>query len=167
MQWIVTIHKELVTNRGKYGTMLWSGAIHQQCMQGLKLCRLGNNGHWCKKYGLWFGYYKVALQCYSTMSYNVLFLCSGVFQSIVGWCEILGPLNAVMCQIPDIARGRLGTKSLFCTVKCFMQLPPIIVQIVTLKCNLHLLHFKIFIAVQCIDMKQSCQHCRWAFITLQ
>ena len=33
------------------------------------------------------------------------FLYSGVFQSIVGWCEILGPLNAVMCQIPDIARG--------------------------------------------------------------
>ena len=37
-----------------------------------------------------------------TMCY---FLYSGAFQSIVGWCEILGPLNAVMCQIPDIARG--------------------------------------------------------------
>ena len=92
-------HNLLVTNRGKYGTMLWSGVIHQWCMVRAEIVQGGKLRAMVQK--IWL---LVRVQS-CTRSYNVLFLYSSVFQSIVGWCEILGPLNAVMCQIPDIARG--------------------------------------------------------------
>ena len=79
--------------------MLWSGVIHQWCMVRTELVQGGKLRAMVQK--IWL---LVRVQS-CTRSYNVLFLYSSVFQSIVGWCEILGPLNAVMCQIPDIARG--------------------------------------------------------------
>ena len=106
-------------------------------IKGLILCRVGNHGEWCKKYGLWFGY------CFQLHHVSLRAMCcflhSGVFWSTVGWCEILGALKAVMCQISVYCSIELS----FCTLKCFMQhLLFLQVQNVTLKCKC-----------------KSCQHC--------